>query len=100
VTAEEIIILAVEADEQTAKFVNPSKGSLARKAVLVDIRIEQAFAATFDGFTTALVESDIGHNAIVETDFASSESVEAGIRIEKGTLKGKTKPLHGLKGGL
>lgn len=68
--------------------------------MFVDIGVEQAFAATFDGFATALVESNIGYDVVVEAHFAGSESVEARIGIEECALKVKAEPVHGLEDGL
>lgn len=68
--------------------------------MLVDIRIEQALAASFGGLATALVEGDVGDEAIIEAHFASGQGVKACIGIEESALEAQAEPFHRLEGGL
>ena len=85
-TSQEMGILEIKTKQKSAKLVNPSKGTLTHKTVLVDFRIEKSLASTFDRFTIALVFSHVGDNLMIETDFSRIFVVKRVNRIEESPL--------------
>ena len=47
VSAQEVGILAVKADEKGTKLINPGKATLRSKAAFVNLGVEKAFTPTF-----------------------------------------------------
>ena len=68
--------------------------------MFVDLRIEQALAATLGFLAIALVLVNVGHEAIVEADFTSSARVEGAACVEISARNNQPTALHGFEGGL
>lgn len=96
----EIDILAFKTYQQGSEFVNPGKRTFAGKAMLVDGRVEETLATAFGMLAVALVFSNVGNEAMIETHFARCSGIKSFIGIEESALKMKTQMLHELEGSL
>ena len=74
--------LEIKTNKNSAKLVNPSESTFTDKAVFVDRRVEQAFAAAFGRFPVALVFGDVGNELVIEADFAGVTGVKGTVGIE------------------
>ncbi len=84
--AEPIHIFPFKADEYCPEFVNPCKGALNCKAVLVCIPIKVSLSATFDRFAIAFIFRNVRDNATIPQHLPSCLCVKAFICIEQGTF--------------
>ena len=87
-------LLAVKADEQGTKLVDPSKTALRSEATFIDIRIEQAFASAFGGLAMALVFWDVGNKPMIEAGFAGIAGIKGCIGVEICAPNGQSQRLH------
>ncbi len=82
-TYQEIRVLEVETDQKGTKLVNPGKRTFTDKADFVDFSVEEPFASTFDGLSFPFVFGHIGHDLMIEADFACLFRIEGAVRIEE-----------------
>ncbi len=84
--AQEIDILALEADQQRSKLVNPSERALNREASRIHVVVKLPLPTAFRGFAATLVFINIRNNASIPELFARSTCIKTTICIEERTL--------------
>ena len=97
-SAQKVGILAVIANKQRSKLVNPSKATLTAESLLVDRSIEKAFPSAFDRFAVAFVLADVGNDVVIETDSARFQCIKSAVGIEERSGNRESKSLHGAEG--
>ena len=100
VSAQEVDVLTVKADEQGSELIHPGKAAFVGKASLVDVGVEQTFAPAFGGFAVALVFGDVRDQAMVEADLAGFTGIEGAVSVEERPGDGQSQALHALESSL
>lgn len=77
VSAQEVGVLTVKANEQGSELIHPGKAVFVGKASLVDVGVEQTFAPASGGFAVALVFGDVRDQAMVEADLGGFTGANA-----------------------
>ena len=91
---QESCILAVIADEQRPKLVNPGETAFTGEALFIKGSIEEAFPSTFDGFPVALILADVGNDLVIETDFAGFQRIKGTVGVEECSGNRQSQALH------
>lgn len=99
-STEKVGILAVIANEQGSKLVNPSKAAFTGEALLVDRRIKPAFAPAFSLFAVAFVLTNVGNDMVIEANLAGFERIKGAVGIEVSSGNRQAQALHALEGRL
>ena len=81
--AHPIHLSALKAHEQALKLVDPGKGSLADKALLVHGLVEMTLPPTFHALTIALIFRNIGLHSSVPQELACRFGVKTTVTIKK-----------------
>ena len=97
---QEMGILAVIADQQSAELVDPGEIAFAAEAPFVDVGVEQALASASGRLAVALVLCDVRDHLVVEAHLARRTGVERAVRVEERTGKRQTQALHALESRL
>ncbi len=84
-TSQEIGVLQIETDQKGTKLVNPSERPFTDKADFIDFGVEEPFPSTLDSLPIPFVFSHIGHDLMIEADFARLFRIESAVGIEEGT---------------
>jgi hypothetical protein len=98
-SAHEVSCLAVKANQQCAKLINPGKRPLAGKAQFVDFSVEQPFGSAFGLFAGAFVFWDVRNDLVVEARPAGRFGIESRIRVEVAANNPNAQALDELEGG-
>ena len=99
-SAKKMGILAVIADDQSAKLVDPRKTAFTGEALFIDGGVEEAFPSAFDGFAVAFVLTDVGDDTVIETHLACIQRIKGAIGVEVGSANRQSQVLHVSEGGL
>jgi hypothetical protein len=100
VSAQEVGVFPVKADEQGTKLIDPGETAFIGKTAFVDLGIEQAFAPALGSLTIAFVFSDVGNDAVIKTDLARITGIEGTVGVEKRTRDIQAQTLQAFEGRL
>ena len=81
-SAQEVSIFAVEADQKSTKLINPGKTALRSETTLVNLAVEEPLTTPFGCFTITGIFWDVGNDRMIEAGLASIASIESSIGIE------------------
>jgi hypothetical protein len=69
-SAQEVSIFSLKADQQLLELVTPGEAALGHKAPFVGNSVKEAFAPALSGFATAWVFLDVRDQAVIKAGFA------------------------------
>ena len=82
-SAEEISVFSLEADEEAFELVAPCETAFDYKAPLVSHFIKNPFASALGSFSSALIFFDVGHQPMIKAGFARGFGVKGWVGVEQ-----------------
>ena len=97
VSAQEVSIFALKANQQLLELVTPRKATLNDKAAFISLLIKKAFAPALRSFAVARVFFDVWHQSMIETGLACGFGVKSRIGMKQHTADFEAEPLERLE---
>lgn len=92
-SAQEVGILTIKPDEQGSEFIDPGETTFVRKALFVDLGVEQAFAPTLRSLAIASVLGDVRDHPVIETQLAGLAGIKGAVGVEECARNGQSQAL-------